>query len=840
MAYFSPALTAFNAGEWTPLLRGRTDTPNYPKSCRALRNMIPIKQGPVRKRPGTKFVNTTKGNAQVRPIPWVFSEDQKFVLEFGAGHIRFWTESGFVETTPGSGVPYEIANSYSLAQVQALQYAQSADVVYLTQEDGRPQVLSRFADNNWTLTDFEPQRGPFLAENGDTTHELRFNGKTGTVQIESDSALFETGHVGAVFALRSVPELLYDEWKAGTAYTAGDYVWSSSLESPGRTNVYKAATTASSGTRAPGHDSGTISDGGVSWQYIHDGYCYVEITSVASSTRAAGTVVYNVEIPDDWIAWQATGSIALTAQPADADTVTFNDGATSVTFEFDNDATTTPGNTAVTIGADVNETFSNFVTAFSAAGFDVSTTTSGTTLSITHDLYGSSYNIAITKSGANISVSGMSGGAGAGVTTGGFRWAEGAWSDYRGWPRCVVIHDSRLWFGYTASEPSTFWGSVIDDFTNFDTGTSLDDEAVIKTLPGLNPIQWMASNDQLMIGTVGGVFVSRIPDSETITPTNIQMAAENGYGCAGYLPVKIGASLMYVQRGRRNIRELIYSDSINRHTATDVSLPGEHLLADGIQHMAWQIEPDTVLWTYDDTGVLIGLTFDREEGILGWHSHDVSGVVEGLCVIPSDDKTQDRLWLVVKRTINGSTARHLEYLSKPSDEVHADSYVSYSGTATTTLAVAHLEGESVAVLADGSTRPEKTVAGGSITLDRSASVIHAGLPMEARLEPQQVDGGSTNGTAQGKPARCHKLTLRLYRTGPGLFLAGANKTLQEIPFRKGRDFMDTAVPLFTGDKGPIEIDTGYDDGQLPVIVHRGPQPCNVIALYPQIYVEDEI
>ena len=38
------------------------------------------------------------------------------------------------------------------------------------------------------------------------------------------------------------------------------------------------------------------------------------------------------------------------------------------------------------------------------------------------------------------------------------------------------------------------------------------------------------------------------------------------------------------------------------------------------------------------------------------------------------------------------------------------------------------------ILADGAVHPQRTVSSGSITLDRAASVVHLGLPIESDLQ----------------------------------------------------------------------------------------------------------
>ena len=60
MPRVAPMITSFNGGEWSPLLYGRTDLQKYASACRALENFLPLAQGPVVRRPGTRFVAETK------------------------------------------------------------------------------------------------------------------------------------------------------------------------------------------------------------------------------------------------------------------------------------------------------------------------------------------------------------------------------------------------------------------------------------------------------------------------------------------------------------------------------------------------------------------------------------------------------------------------------------------------------------------------------------------------------------------------------------------------------------------------------------------------------------
>jgi len=154
----------------------------------------------------------------------------------------------------------------------------------------------------------------------------------------------------------------------------------------------------------------------------------------------------------------------------------------------------------------------------------------------------------------------------------------------------------------------------------------------------------------------------------------------------------------------------------------DLTILADHIPSGGLTDMVWQQEPELIVWFVHSDGRLVGLTYDRANAAIGWHDHSIggSGVVESITAIPSG--AEDQVYMSVKRTIDGSTVRHVEFL-KPiefgddvADAFYVDSGLTYDGSATTTITgLNHLEGETVTILADGASHPDKTVSGGSIT-----------------------------------------------------------------------------------------------------------------------------
>ena len=217
-------------------------------------------------------------------------------------------------------------------------------------------------------------------------------------------------------------------------------------------------------------------------------------------------------------------------------------------------------------------------------------------------------------------------------------------------------------------------------------------------------------------------------------------------------------------------------------------------------------------------------------------------VVENLANIPGD-LNQDDLYMVVKRTIDGTTRRYVELLSdidfgsNIQNAFFVDSGLSYSGSATASLSgLTHLEGENCAVLEEGAAHPNKVVSSGVVTADRTTTSAHVGLAYESTLQTVRLEAGSATGTAQGKLKKIHSVTVRFFRT-VGARIGTDLTNTDTIPFRDSSDPTDTAVPLFTGDK-EIEAQPTWDTEGALVVQQTQPLPMTIVGIYPRVYTQD--
>ena len=853
MARVAVELTNFTGGELSPRLDGRTDLTKYSSGCSTLENLVVYPHGSAARRPGSTFIAEIASSAnKTRLIPFEFSTTQTYMLEFSNLKMRVYkdkgavlegdkTISGITQANPAvvtasshgydngdevliSGVSgmtevngkrflvadkttntfelqdkdgvdinstsftaytsggvsnkvFELTTPYTTAQLFDLKFAQSADVMYITHPAHEVEKLSRTGHTSWTLTDVDFTKGPMQDAN-----------TTDTTLNPGQSA------VGTGIAL-----------------------------------VASAVTGINGG-------SGFLSTDVGRFVFLSGGYA--KITAVADTTNATITII-----------------TALSGASATAD------------------------------------------------------------------------------------------------------WRLGAFSDTTGHPSCVTFFEQRLVFAGTTDQPQTIFFSKSGDYENMDAnigGTVADDDAIIYTIASnqVNAIRFMTATRTLIIGTAGGEFtVSGGGTDSAITPTNILIKKQSNHGSANVDAISVGNATLFLQRAKRKIRELAYNFDVDGYIAPDMTILAEHVTEGGLTQIAYQQEPNQIVYAVRNDGELVALTYQREQQVTAWHRHIFGGrfgnatitvtdfaniadgtrivltkadgttttftsatsatsgkfhttssnnqsatnlktlidadsdftatvssnvvtitetsplstgfltvtslddatrlaktdegkaVCESVAVIPTDD-TEYEVYVIVKRTINGATRRFVEVLNvfdfDQTDNTSfnfLDSALSYSGSAASTISgLDHLEGQTVSILADGATHPDKTVSSGSVTLDRSALNVKVGLAYRSLLQTMRLNAGSQNGTSQGKTKRIYDITVRMFETvgvevGPNL------NDMERIPFRSSADLMDEGIPPFTGDK-EVEFRGNYETDGFIFVRQTQPLPFTILSLYPRLTTND--
>lgn len=436
------------------------------------------------------------------------------------------------------------------------------------------------------------------------------------------------------------------------------------------------------------------------------------------------------------------------------------------------------------------------------------------------------------------------------LTTISFTGAPASWTGSN-WPAAVSFFQSRLWWGGTPGQPQTIWGSKTADFEDLTTGPAADDGLALTIDDDqMNAIRWMRAQRVLLIGTASGEFaLSGGGSNEPVTPSNVQVLRQSAIGSAPVSPTSIGSSVVFVQRAGRKVMEINFSFEADGYIGGELSLMAGHLLRGGVKRMAWQQEPWRVMWCVLADGSLRGMTFMKDQQVVGFHRHPIGGAGEVLSAACIPGGTATELWLLVERTIDGGQRRYVERMEPEFwaeegaaapllDAVFMDSAITYSGSpATSITGLGHLEGLTVQVMADGATHPPRVVSSGAITLQRAASRVHVGLQADAVLHTLDLAVGGADGTAQTKMRRMEKVGIILHQSlgfDVGfLDVRGGVERMDRIETRRPSTPMDAPPPLVTGALD-VEVPSEYQRDMRLAIRSSQPLPLTLVGLAPRI------
>lgn len=413
----------------------------------------------------------------------------------------------------------------------------------------------------------------------------------------------------------------------------------------------------------------------------------------------------------------------------------------------------------------------------------------------------------------------------AAVAADAYAWTlEGSvWGGKNGYPRTGTLCEQRLFLAGSPGFPQSVWGSVIGEMFDMTLGVD-DDQALAFVVANgeINPILHLASVRGLIALTSGGEFSIRGGSEKAITPTNVQVKDQSAHGSSKVAPVRIGNEEYFVQRAGRKVRALAANQYDNeQYNAPDMSVLSEHVTAGGVQVMAYQPEPESILYVVRGDGQMATLTADRDQDVFGWTRQTTQGTIERVATLPVADGY--RVFVVVARVIDGVTRRYIEMLQPGLNTDCAVTGASEAG-AETWSGLGHLEGMRVRVKGDGVKLLDRIVEGGSITIEREAKEIEIGLDYVSTIKTLTPEASVPIGTLQGAKLNQFRVAVRLLNS------IGCSINQQTIPFRiLGPGTLDRAPEPFSGIK---DIGTlGWGDGEASTLIQQtDPYDFHVLAV----------
>lgn len=391
-------------------------------------------------------------------------------------------------------------------------------------------------------------------------------------------------------------------------------------------------------------------------------------------------------------------------------------------------------------------------------------------------------------------------------------WEEGAWSDYRGWPRAMTVFDGRLW----SLKDDKFWGSYSEAYESHDYDEG-DSSAIARSVAvgAANTGQWILGLSRLIVGTEGAEVVVRSNAfDEPLSTTNMTVREMSTFGVGNVQPIKVDTRCLYCDSSEHHLMEIVYNVQIQDYVARPLTTLHRDIGDPGLTQLAVMRRPDTRVLGVRDDGQLLVKLFDPSENVMGWARWSTpEGEIESAVVLPGGRQNQDELYVSVKRTVGGTDYRYLEklgpvkYTTAQTARV-LDSFVVYDGSSTTTITgLAHLNGKTVVVWANGYKMDGTfTVSGGQITLPQSVTQAVVGLEVVGLYKSARLAFGAQRGTALAQRGRPNTISFILRKAMKGEIRYGQNFTkMNRLKDRSTSDNLDSGPALATEITDPLTV-----------------------------------
>ena len=822
----TPLLASFNSGELSPNVEGRADVEKYGAGCKTLENYLPIIQGPAKRRGGTRFIAEVKDSStRTWLVRFEFNTKQSFQLEFGNQYIRFYSNRGQVQTSPG--VPYEIASPWLASDLTnadgsfGLRFVESNDIVYICHQNYQPQKLMRLSNTNWQLQPLVPTNGPFKIINSTAT-TVYASAQTGSVTLTASANIFSASHVGSLFYLQQTTVLSVKQWEAGKTIAVGDLRRANGVN-------YKALNAGTTGGNRPTHTSGAVFDGdnGVQWQYQDPGYGYVIITGYTSPTQVTATVV-------NQIPFYATGSGNASTNWAFGAWSDVEGWPSQVSFYKERLVFGRGQGVWLSVSGD----YENFAArdALGVVGDDRAISLVLQSDKVNNlQWFASSDALLCGTAGGEYAIQSITNNLPFGPTN----CTAPLVSAFGGRNATPVRVGEAVLF---VQRSGIKMRDIIYDFvSNKFMSTDQNVFADHITQGGLQQIVYQ----QEPYSIIWGVRADGLLVAMTYSREQFQNSPFGGWhrhplgGSFNGGPAQVEClSTCPSPAADRDDLWMIVKRTINGVTKRYIEVMEYERRAGDDPQDAFYLDAGLTLdnsinatLTPGDGATIAGqtgVTFTAGAAVFS-ASHVGRQIHYRTSSLADDGRT---------KVFTSAKALITDYVSPT--QVLCEIMVPFASTATlpalawrltvqTISGLDHLEGQTVQILGDGARIPDAVVTGGTITLQNTAGKVQVGLGFRSRLQTMRLNAGGI-GTSQGKQARINKVAVRFLDT-IGCKYGPNYNSLQEVLFREVGDGMDSAPALFTGDK-LVEFDQDYGTDTWVCVQQDEPFPSTVVAIVP--------
>jgi len=654
---------SFAGGEVSPSAAARVDLAQRAVAVERAENFFVRVAGGMESRPGLQFIAEAKTTGTTRIIPFEFNTEQTYIVEVGDQYMRFYTYGGQILS---GGSPYEIAAPYVAADLFALEFAQSGDVMTIVHPNYAPRELVRITNTNWTLTEisFAPSQAAPTAlaltnnytQSGgisgitqanpavvtSTSHglatgaEIEITGVVGMTEVNGNTYRITTID-GDAFRLESTDSTGFTAYSSGGTWTVNGDLLKYKVTANNRDTFEESLSALS---------SSTLTITGIT-----------QADPAVITLSAAHTLEYGDDIYIDSVVGmtQLNGRRFLVLDAPSSTTIEIMSTSRAPIDSTGYGAYVSGGSvrTAFVTAVATAQAWDNIITWAAAADADTYNVYRadesglygfiGRTDSLT---FTDDFIEADTGDTAPMAANPFEGGAGF-------------------WPSTTGFFQQRQIYANSDAFPNRFWMTQTGVFYNFATSTPLrDDDAIVATLAArrINEIRHVIPLSDLVILTTGAEFRVKGQGDAAFTPATINIKPQSYYGSTALRPIVAGDVALYMAPGNC-LRELSYEFATDKFTGRDITVLARHLLEyNEIVDWGFAPSPYDLIWLMRDDGIALVLTYQREQKVFAWTRASTQGDFKSVAVVREGDK--DVPYFLVRRTINGTVKQFVERLDE--------------------------------------------------------------------------------------------------------------------------------------------------------------------------------
>ena len=423
---------------------------------------------------------------------------------------------------------------------------------------------------------------------------------------------------------------------------------------------------------------------------------------------------------------------------------------------------------------------------------------------------------------------------------------EDVWSATRGYPKTAAFYSGRLWLGGTKSKLQSLFASRSGSFFDFYTEEGDADEGIFITVSSRNLTEIIDINPDrgLQVFTAGAEFLVT-----GTTPADVGVQAQTQHGAFDLEVKSVDGATLFIDQNGKVLRSYLYNFNEDAYNSTDISILSSQLI-DSPKDLAVLTGTKS-----EDANWVFIINQDGTAGILNTlRSQDINGFTKWINGYTNSDYplelvsvsvVNNDLFIVNKRTTASATTYTIE---RWSFDYLLDSSVRLLSTTSLVgnnlyLGTSYYNGETVNVVLQGFTRPNRVAIDGYILLtDTEKNILLDNDPVTGAIDvevgynfvpkivpmPLNTNSQAIAGQNQMREKKINRMNLRVYESS-GVYIDG-----NPVPIRQFGDAANTPLnanlPKQTGVIQDNNGGNGWGIEVVPEITIPDPTPFHIQAI----------